>query len=186
DGAGRLLLDRAHACWSGHVPARPRVAPGRGRIVCGRFLCAESLSFSDRLLAERIRRTAGGGAVAASTALSSADLFAGIRAWLSPDAGVGSHAGRSLADERSGGRDDVLHDGRAGVGLLCDWGRARARQSTIMGSTVLASFSSGLSPDGDGDAPRSRPSLVLSATGNLRTRMDQHQPGAVAGSPAAG
>ena len=147
DGAGRVLLDRAHACRSVHVPARPRVAPGRGRSVCGRVLCAESLPLADRLLAERIRRTAGGRAVAASAALSSADLFAGIRAWSSPDAGAESHTGRSLAHERTGGGDDALRDGRAGSRLLCDWSRTRARESTIMGPTVLASPSSGLSPD---------------------------------------
>src|ERR1019366_9164832 len=136
--------------------------------------------------AKRIRRTAGGGAVAASAALSSADLFAGIRAYSSPDAGVECHAGRSLAHERTCGGDDALRGGRAGGRFLCDWGRARARQSTIMGSAVLASPSSGLSPDGASDAPGSWLGLVLSATGNLRTRMDQHRPGAVAGSPAAG
>ncbi len=37
DGAGRVLLDRAHACRSVHVPARPRVAPGRGRVFAAVF-----------------------------------------------------------------------------------------------------------------------------------------------------
>src|SRR5208282_2581867 len=106
DGAGRVLLDCAHACRSGHVPARPRVAPARGRVVCGRVLCPESLPLANRLLAERIRRTAGCGAATAYAALSSADLFAGTQACLSPDAGVESYAGRSLDDERTCGRDD--------------------------------------------------------------------------------
>src|SRR5882762_457103 len=89
DGAGRVLLDCAHACRSGHVPAGPRVVPGPGRSVCGRILCAESLSLADRLLAERIRRTAGRRSAAPSAALSSA--YKG--AWLAPDAVVESHAG---------------------------------------------------------------------------------------------
>src|ERR1700730_14913838 len=55
DGAGRVLLDCAHACRGDHVPARPRVVPAPGRSVCGRVLCTESLSPADRLLAERIR-----------------------------------------------------------------------------------------------------------------------------------
>src|SRR5208282_358097 len=119
-GAGRVLLDGAHAGRSGHVPARPRVAPGRGRVVRGLVLCAESLPFADRLLAERLRRIAGCGAATASAALSSAALFAGTRAWLSPDALVESHAGRSMADERAGGRDDPLLNGWAGLALGCD------------------------------------------------------------------
>src|ERR1019366_9394463 len=56
-GAGRVLLDCAHARRSLHVPAGPRVAPRPGRAVCGRVLRAESLPLVDRLLAKRLRRT---------------------------------------------------------------------------------------------------------------------------------
>src|SRR5467141_2638954 len=110
DGTRRVLLDCAHACRSGHVPARPRVFPAPGRFVCGRVLCAESLSSADRLLAERIRRTSGRRSAAASAALS----LAAQGAWLSPDAGVESHAGGGVADKPARGCDDPLLSSWAG------------------------------------------------------------------------
>src|ERR1019366_7577457 len=108
DGAGRGLLDCAHARRSLHVPAGPRVAPRPGRAVCGRVLRAESLPLVDRLLAKRLRRTTGLGPSASCSALSTADLFAGTRAWLSPGAVVDPHARRRLADERTRGRHNSL------------------------------------------------------------------------------
>src|SRR5450631_796554 len=184
DGAGRILLDCACACRSVHVPAGPRVVPGPGRVVCGPVLCAESLPPVDRLLAERIRRIVGRGPAAASAALSSAAQPArcwprrNSQVWRSPDFVFESHAGRSLADKSTGGRNDPLLSGRAGGAL----GRAGSRARTIMGSTDLAAPR----PDDTGYAYGSRPRLVLSAPGNLRTGMDQRQRSAVARSPAAG
>src|SRR6202521_2628539 len=110
DSAGRVLLDCAHACRSGHVQARPRVVPGPGRFVCRCVLCAESLSLADRLLAERLRRTSGRRPAAASAALSSAAQ--GV--WLSPDPLDESHAGGGLADEPARSRDDPLLSGWPG------------------------------------------------------------------------
>src|ERR1700687_3341674 len=153
DGPGRVLLDCAHPCRSGHVPAGPRVAVVPGRVVCGSVLCAQSLPLVDRLLAERLRRTAGRGLAAASAAV----YAAAQRARLSPDALVESHPGRRLADERTRGRDDPLLNGRGGVALGCGWGRKSGRAGTIMESTNLASPR----PDGAGDGPGSRPRLVL-------------------------
>src|SRR5208283_3638440 len=189
-GAGRVLLDRAHACRSVHVPAGAAVAPGSGRAVCRCVLCAESLPLANRLLAERLRRTLGCGPASAIAALSSAALFAGIRAWLSPDTMAEFYAGRGLANERTCGGDDPLLSRRTDVDPCCDsgcdWRRARRRRAAILESTELATPSSDLGPYSAGDAPRSRPRLVLSASRYLRTEVDRCQPGAVTGSTAAG
>src|SRR6266849_6483235 len=164
DGAGRVLLDGAHTCRSGHVPGRPRVVPARGRFVCGRVLCAESLSLADRLLAERIRRTSGRRSAAASAALS----LAAQGAWLSPHAVVESHAGGSVADEPARSSDDPLLSGWPGNFV----GRAEA----IMASAVA---------NGARHRVRRRPGLVLSASGYPRTGMDQPQRGTVTRRAAA-
>src|SRR6266404_3005023 len=178
DGTRRVLLDCAHACRSGHVPARPRVVPAPGRSVCGRVLCAESVSLADRLLAERIRRTSGRHTAAPSAAVYSAAQGA----WLSSGVVVESHAGGGMADERTRSGDDPLLSGWAGVALRDDWGRACNRRWTTVASTDLASSQT----DNAGNVPGGRPGLVLSAPGHLRTGMDQHQRGAVTRCASAG
>src|ERR1019366_2338514 len=173
DGAGRVLLDCAHARRSLHVPAGPRVAPRPGRAVCGRVLRAESLPLVDRLLAKRLRRTTGLGPSATGTALSTADLFAGTRAWLSPGAVVDAHARRRLADERTRGRHDSLLGGWAGAGF----GDARA----VMGATLASAVAN--SPS---HRPWRRLGVVLFDSHRLRNALGQYRRGAVAGGPSAG
>src|SRR5260370_17566144 len=49
NGAGRVLLDGAHACRSGHVPACPRGVPPSGPFVSRPLLRPQSLSSSHSL-----------------------------------------------------------------------------------------------------------------------------------------
>src|ERR1035437_9404618 len=173
DGAGRVLLDCAHARRSLHVPAGPRVAPRPGRAVCGRVLRAESLPLVDRLLAKRLRRTTGLGPSATCSALSTADLFAGTRAWLSPGAWVDPHARRRLADERTRGRHNSLLGCWTGAGF----GGARA----VMGATMASAVA-----DSASHRPWRRLGVVLFDSHRLRNALGQYRRGAVAGGPSAG
>src|SRR5208282_5741776 len=101
-------------------------------------------------------------------------------AGFSPDAGVEFHTRRSMVDECPGGHNDPLLNGRTGVDLGRDWGRARGRTGTIPEARDLASPNSDPGPDRAGDAFGRRPRLVLSAPRNLRTTLDQPQRSAVA------
>src|ERR1035438_7801428 len=117
DGAGRVLLDRARTCRRGYVQPCPALAPGTGRAICRCVLCAESLPFANRPLAERLCGTAGCGAAATFAALSPAtQSFTTQRARRAPDTGVESHAGGGLAYELAGSGYHPLLSGRAGAG----------------------------------------------------------------------
>ena len=100
-GGGRLYVS------VGAAMARPARRNFRSRTVCG-----ESLSSGDCVLAECIRRIAGG-VPAASAAVA---VVAGRRRAPAGDDIAGAVAGGFLAGERSSGGDDPLFDGVAGFG----------------------------------------------------------------------